>query len=92
MPRAMIEAMAVGVPIITTNAGFCSDVIENEVQGIVLGDNPDVEVVDGIKLLLNNDEMRARMGRAARVRAENEFDATKLYKRYRDLIKDTANE
>ena len=91
MPRAMIEAMAVGIPIITTNAGFCSDVIENEVQGFVLGEKPEIEVVERIDLLLYNDEMRARMGREARLRAETEFDAAKLYIRYRKLIEDTAN-
>jgi glycosyltransferase involved in cell wall biosynthesis len=91
MPRAMIEAMAVGLPIITTNAGFCSDVIENELQGIILGDNPDVEIIKQLNLLINNDELRARLGRAARIRAETDFDAVKLYDRYRTLIKETAD-
>lgn len=89
-PRAIMEGMAVGLPIITTNAGFCADVVENGVQGFVLGDDPTAEIVERLERLLGDDEMRARMGQAARARAEAEFDADKLYDRYRALIRETA--
>lgn len=89
-PRAIMEGMAAGLPIITTNAGFCADVVENGVQGFVLGDDPTAEIVQCLERLLGDDELRARMGQAARARAEAEFDADKLYERYRALIRETA--
>ena len=85
-----MEGMAAGLPIITTNAGFCADVVENGVQGFVLGDDPTAEIVQCLERLLGDDELRARMGQAARARAEAEFDADKLYERYRALIRETA--
>lgn len=89
-PRAIMEGMAVGLPIITTNAGFCADVVENGVQGFVLGNDPTGEVVEKLVHLLGDNEMRSRMGQAARTRAETEFDSEKLYDRYRALIRETA--
>lgn len=89
-PRAIMEGMAAGLPIITTNAGFCADVVENGVQGFVLGDDPTAEIVECLERLLGDNEMRARMGQAARARAVAEFDADKLYYRYRALIRETA--
>jgi glycosyltransferase involved in cell wall biosynthesis len=90
MPRAVIEAMAVGLPIITSNAGFSADLVTNGVHGFVLGNNPMSEILDCIAYLLADHKMRARMGESARTRAVSEFDSETLYSRYRALICETA--
>jgi glycosyltransferase involved in cell wall biosynthesis len=89
-PRVLMEGMAVGLPIITTNAGFCADVIENDIQGLVLGNDPAAEIVERLDELFADEALRARIGQAARARAEIDFDADKLYHRYRALIRETA--
>ncbi len=53
-PRAIMEAMAVGLPVVTTNAGFCADIVEHEVEGFVLGAEPDAEILD-VLARLNSD-------------------------------------
>lgn len=89
-PRAIMEAMAAGLPVVTTNAGFCADIVGHEIEGIVLGPNPEGEVVSVLQRLFEDPELRARMGKAARIRAERDYDADKLYVRYRALIRETA--
>ena len=32
-PRAVMEAMAVGLPVVTTDAGFCADIVEHGHEG-----------------------------------------------------------
>ncbi len=88
-PRAIMEGMAVGLPIVTTNAGFCADVVAHDVQGYVLGNEPEKEVVPCLQSLLGSEALRARMGLAGRARAENEFESGMLYDRYRQLIRET---
>ncbi len=88
-PRAIMEGMAVGLPIVTTDAGYCADVVEHGVSGIVLGGEPSVEIGATLRRLFGDRALRARLGRAARARAEIEFDSVKVYQRYRTLIAET---
>ena len=63
MPRALIEAMAVGVPVVATSAGGVSDVLPE--SWLVEPGNP-VALADAIQVLLSSRhrrEERAKMGR-----------------------------
>lgn len=89
-PRAIMEAMAVGLPVITTNVGFCADIVADGSEGIVLGDRPDDEILHRLESLSRDPQLRERLGKAARARAVREFDSVELYNRYRSLIAETA--
>jgi glycosyltransferase involved in cell wall biosynthesis len=89
-PRALMEAMVVGLPVITTNAGFCADVVESGRSGIVLGNAPQAEVCDALKSLLADQKLREEMGSAAREQAMQNFDSVILFPRYRELIREVA--
>ena len=89
-PRAILEAMAVGLPIVTTDAGFCADIVAHNVEGFVLGSDPEQEVVGVLQRLFDDPKLRARMGQAARKRAIRDYDSIKLYDRYRAFIRETA--
>jgi len=88
--RAMMEAMATGLPAITTNAGSCVDFIEDGREGFVLGADPDREIVPILERFTNRPGLVKRMGRAARARAKRDYDSVKLFKAYRRLIAETA--
>jgi len=89
-PRAAIEAMAAGLPVVTTNAGFCADIVAHGIEGFVLGNDPNNEIVDVLTRLNADRTMLTRMGAAARRRARHDFDSIRLYEVYRSLIADTA--
>ncbi len=75
MPVAPLEAMACGLPVVATDAQGLSDIIGlNENCGgiLVAGDDP-ARLAAAIERLRGNPELRATLGRAARMRVEHSF-------------------
>ncbi len=89
-PRAVLEGMAAGLPVIATDVGFVADLFDSEEQGILLGTDPTAEIVTTLQRLLSDETLRAKLGRAARTRIERDFESEAVYARYRKLIVDTA--
>jgi glycosyltransferase involved in cell wall biosynthesis len=90
-PRAMMEAMAVGLPVVSTDAGLCGDVFTDGEDGFLLGGDPDKEIVDCLQRFVADRGLGRRMGLSGRARALRDYDAAKLFPAYRSLIVETAN-
>ena len=88
--RAMMEAMAIGLPVIMTNAGFCVDFIEDGREGFILDADPDGEIVAILERFNREPGLVERMGKAAQKRARRDYDSVKLFAAYRKLIAETA--
>ena len=71
------EALACGIPVIASNSGGLPEAVENEVEGFVVPlVNGKIDVdgfCKGINILCNNDELRLKMGKKARQKAERLF-------------------
>jgi glycosyltransferase involved in cell wall biosynthesis len=67
MARVHLEAMACGVPVITTPN--CGSVVRDGVDGFIVPIRDAAAIADKVELLLTDRELRARMGRSARERA-----------------------
>jgi len=63
--KSILEAMACGVPVITTDVSDVSDVIENNVSGIIIPRNEE-ELTKALVRLKDNTEYRVKIGQAAR--------------------------
>lgn len=75
LARVHYEAMAAGLPIITTNRGGNSEVIEEGVNGTVIERFEDASAyAEKINQLLDDDVLRRRMGKAGREQAEAHHD------------------
>jgi len=66
MPTVMFEAMGSGLPVIISDVGGVSEVIRDNINGLLIksGDWEDLQLK--IKLLLADETLRARLGAAAR--------------------------
>jgi len=66
IPKVLIEAAACGRPIVTTDVPGCRDVVQHYVNGMLVpAKNIDVLALT-VKVLLENPDLRARMGDAGK--------------------------
>ncbi|MEM9606445.1 MAG: glycosyltransferase [Actinomycetota bacterium] len=65
LPVAIMEALAVGIPVVSTDAGGVTSAVRDDVEGrIIPVGRPDL-LADAIDEVLSDDELRARLARAA---------------------------
>ena len=58
MPNALLEAMCIGLPVISTKVSGATDVIEHEKNGILIDCNDTDALTNNIRNLLNNPDLR----------------------------------
>ena len=76
---AQVEAMALGLPIINTNIDSgVPEVSVNGETGLTIEPNDAEAMAGAINQLLGNNELRRRMGDAARARARNHYNADRM--------------
>ena len=76
VPTYIIEAALAKLPIITTNVGSISDLID-ETTGIIIPENDSETLAKEIERLLNNSELRHSLGLRAYEKAEGLFNLEK---------------
>jgi glycosyltransferase involved in cell wall biosynthesis len=90
MPKVVLEAMACGVPCITTNAPGCRDAVRHQDNGLLVPIKDAEALAEAIKRLLQNPAERLRMGARGRERAEKEFNQEIIIQQtlnvYREMI------
>ena len=66
LPLVLLEAMATGMPVITTEACGMPDVVENDFNGLLIPPANAAAMEEGILRLARSVELRQRLGEAAR--------------------------
>jgi glycosyltransferase involved in cell wall biosynthesis len=64
MPLTLLEAMASGMPVVTTNTCGMADVVEDEVSGLLVPTANAEKLAAGIERLCQSTELRKRLGLA----------------------------
>jgi glycosyltransferase involved in cell wall biosynthesis len=73
-PNTIIEAMAMGVPVVSSRSGAIDELVEDGVTGLLVPPRDESALAAAIARLLGDAELRRAMGSAARRRAEERFD------------------
>lgn len=88
VPRSLIEAAAVGRPIITTDIIGCREVVDNGVNGYLCKAQDASDLADKMELFIAlSSEQRAEMGRRGRAKIVLEFDEKIVINKYLKVIK-----
>jgi glycosyltransferase involved in cell wall biosynthesis len=74
IPNVLVEALACGVPVVTTPLPSVSELVEQGVQGILIPDGDPGVLADSIERLARDPGLRREMGRRGRERVERMFD------------------
>lgn len=89
-PFSILEAMACGLPIITTNVGALGELVQDGINGYLIPLNDPGSIIACVESLSNDPEKLARMGDASRSMIEQDYDAEVNYKRLMSYLKDVA--
>lgn len=73
LPKSLIEATAIGRPIITTQSIGCRDTVDDGRNGFLIPTKDAEALAKKLQLLIDNADLRQKMGRASRAKAEKEF-------------------
>ncbi len=90
IPTVIMEAMASGLPVISTLHGGIPELVEDGVSGFLVAERDVEALAERLSLLVERDELRTSMGAAGRRKVEADFDDDKLNDRlearYRELV------
>ena len=73
IPRVLLEACAAGRAIVTTDNPGCKDAVDHEKNGLIVPIKDPTATADAIECILGDTDMRERMERNSRIKAEREF-------------------
>ena len=86
-----VEAMAAGVPVVATRSGAIPEIVRDQQTGFLVGKNDPRALAEKLLKLLYDDDLREKMGRAARSWVHENFIwdrvAKKMYRCYSNLCK-----
>ena len=89
-PVVIMEALASGVPVVSTRHAGIPEVVEDGTSGYLVREGEVSGLRDALCRLLRDGELRARFGRQGRMATEERHDADKLNDRlagvYRDIV------
>jgi glycosyltransferase involved in cell wall biosynthesis len=89
-PISVIEALALGKPVIATRVGGLSEVVTHETDGLLI--EPTVQALtSAILFLADNSAERSRMGALARQHAIELFSSETMVSRYEALYRQLLN-
>jgi len=89
-PMALLEAMAMGIPVIASAVGGVPDVVESGVNGYLVSPGDYRELGKKMMLLMNNHALRVKMSKEAINKINKEFDVKhwceKIELQYNEII------
>lgn len=85
MPMSILEAMATGLPIVTSDAVGCRDTVEDGINGLKVPVKDIRRLCQALDIMIRNKELRIAMGRKSREKAEREFSLEIVLKEHMEL-------
>lgn len=85
LPNALLEAMAMGKPIVATEVGGIPEVIKNGHSGILVPARNPEALATAIKDLITNDQLAAKMGQTARNFVLKDYSIVEIAQKWQTL-------
>jgi glycosyltransferase involved in cell wall biosynthesis len=85
MPKALLEACAVGRAIVTTNAIGCKETVDEGFNGFKVPVASSTDLANALEELINNHDLIKQMGHNSRAKAEKEFDVKNVVEKHIEI-------
>lgn len=86
LPQVIVEAMAVGLPIVSTKVGAIEEVLEFDSLGLTVEPRDAGQLVGALRYLVSNKSVRENFSRQCRIKAESEFTTDACLTSYVQLL------
>ena len=90
-PRSLLEAMAVGRPLVTTDVPGCRNVVQDSVNGFLVDSHDPIMLADAMAKLIEDEDLREKMGHASRELAEAVFDEREVIRQTVEVYSKLSN-
>ncbi len=91
VPRTLLEAAAMGRPIVTTDSVGCREVVDDGVNGYLCKPRDADDLAEKMeRMIALAPEVRAEMGRRGREKMEQQFDESIVIRSYLDVLSNIA--
>lgn len=87
LPKSLIEAAAIGRPIITTNSIGCKETVIEGYNGYLIPIRDSITLAERLDLLIEDKELRQKMGRNSRCLAEKDFSIENVVTKHMEIYK-----
>jgi glycosyltransferase involved in cell wall biosynthesis len=87
IPNVLVEAMAMGIPVVSTAISGIPELVENSISGLLVPEKDVAALADAMKTLLGQPEVARRLGLAGRDKVERDFDAKRNVEQIRALLR-----
>jgi len=87
-PLVVLEAMAAGLPVVSTDCGALRDLVAVGTEGLLVDVGDVAGLAGALAALAEDPERRRTMGAAARRRVERDFSLSVTARGYEDLLAD----
>ncbi|WP_324667969.1 glycosyltransferase family 4 protein [Geochorda subterranea] len=77
-PRSVLEAMAMGRPIVTTDVPGCRQTVEDGLNGFLVPPRDPTALANALERFIVDSRLASRMGQASRRMAEERFDVRQV--------------
>jgi glycosyltransferase involved in cell wall biosynthesis len=81
LPKSLIEAAAMGLPIITTDTAGCRECVDDGVNGFLVPVGDSTLLAEKMIQLIENPDLIMKMGKESRYKAEREFSIDSVLKK-----------
>jgi len=87
LPMTVLEAMAVGLPVVASAVGGIPEVVQHGVTGLLVAAGDETALGHALERLLGDCETRLRLGAAGRARAVEQFDLRHFHAAHLELYR-----
>ena len=85
LPKSLIEATAVGRPIVTTNSIGCKETVIDGYNGYLIPVKDSDALAEKLRTLFEDEDLRLNMGRNSRILAEKDFSIENVILKHLDI-------
>ncbi len=85
LPKSLIEAAAIGRPIVTTNSIGCKETVVDGYNGYLISVKDSDTLAEKLKILFEDKRLRQTMGRNSRILAERDFSIDNVIQRHLEI-------